>query len=90
MPSTEAILTRIRAEFREMPGLILSFAQACRLWQLDRAECERVLRALVKENFLRQTPTGNFVALPQGSGGRALPVKVAFPANDKLARRQSA
>ena len=31
----EALVQRVRGEFREMPGLRLTFAQACRLWQLD-------------------------------------------------------
>ena len=30
-----ATLHRIRGEFREMPGLKLTIAQAARLWQLD-------------------------------------------------------
>ena len=38
-----AVLQRIRGEFREMPGLKLTIAQAARLWQLDprqqRARC---------------------------------------------------
>ena len=29
------VLQRIRAEFREMPGLKLTAAQATRLWHLD-------------------------------------------------------
>jgi hypothetical protein len=64
MSSIDALATRIRAEYREMPGLNLSFKQACRLWQVQPADCERVLDALLREGFLGQTLAGNFVALP--------------------------
>jgi hypothetical protein len=39
--------TRIRAEFAEMPGLKLTLAQACRLFNAERADCEPLLMALV-------------------------------------------
>jgi len=39
--------TRVRAEFREMPGLKLTVPQAARLFNLERARCERVLETLV-------------------------------------------
>ena len=64
MSLSDVLLTRIRAEYREMPGLCLTFAQACRLWQLDAATCERVLHALVAEHFLVRTADGRFMALP--------------------------
>ena len=35
------LLSRVRGEFREMPGLRLSLEQAMRLWALDRATCCR-------------------------------------------------
>jgi Fic family protein len=55
------LLLRIRGEFLELPGLRLTLAQAQRLWHMERAVCERVLRALVEEAFLRQTRDGAFV-----------------------------
>ena len=60
-----ALLDRIRGEYREMPGLQLTVAQACRLWQIDQPTCKAVLRQLMHEDFLRQTPNGGFVALPE-------------------------
>jgi hypothetical protein len=48
-----------------MPGLKLTFSQACRLWQLDGATCESVLRLLVAEGSLACTTDGAFVALPK-------------------------
>lgn len=47
-----------------MPGLRLTFPQACRLWALDPPTCESVLQTLVKEGFLLRTPDGKFIAMP--------------------------
>ena len=47
------LLNRVRSEFIEMPGLRLRIDQAQRLWNLDRAMCESVLRSLVEAKFLR-------------------------------------
>lgn len=52
---------RVRAEYREMPGLCLSLAQAARLLGLDRPICGEVFRALVHEGFLRETPRSHYV-----------------------------
>ena len=54
----EIIARRIRAEFREMPGLRLTPAQARRLWGLEVEMCHRVIEALVASDFLRWTPAG--------------------------------
>jgi hypothetical protein len=62
MPPSDPLLVRIRGEYREMPGLRLSLAQACRLWQVDAVTCERVLHRLVAEGFLFRTIDGAFIA----------------------------
>lgn len=49
------LLNRVRGEFIEMPGLRLRVEQAQRLWNLDRASCEFLLRSLVEDNFLTRT-----------------------------------
>lgn len=54
-------MERVRAEYREMPGLCLSLAQAARLLGLDRSSCSDVFRALVQEGFLRETSRGHYV-----------------------------
>jgi hypothetical protein len=64
MSPLDLLLARIRGEFLEIPGLRLTFSQACRLWQVDRATCERVLHMLLQENFLTCTRDGAFVAVP--------------------------
>lgn len=53
--------TRVRSEFIEMPGLRLTTAQAQRLWNLDREECEAVLSILIEERILKRTKDGAFV-----------------------------
>ena len=59
----EALIRRVRAEYREMPGMHLTVQQASRLWQVDPTTCTRILDLLVEERFLKQTPAGTFVRL---------------------------
>ena len=54
----EPIVYRIREEFRKMPGLRLTPAQATRLWRLDHEICRAVIERLVASAFLRWTPAG--------------------------------
>jgi hypothetical protein len=57
--------TRIVAEYAEMPGLSVTVAQACRLWNLDRAQCAQVLHSLVSARVLRRSGD-NFVRADSG------------------------
>lgn len=50
----------ICAEYREMPGLALTLAQAQRLWNLDAATCESVLEQLTRSGVLRRTRDGRY------------------------------
>jgi len=57
MPITEThdltdLALRARAEFREMPGMSLTTAQAARLWQLSPDTAEVLLAELVEAGFL--------------------------------------
>ena len=54
----ERIVSRIREEFREMPGLRLTPAQATRLWGLDQEACTAVIERLVASAYLRWTDAG--------------------------------
>jgi DNA-binding IclR family transcriptional regulator len=56
----DAILRRIAAEFREMPGLVLSIPQASRLLGLDEPACERILATLEHDGLLRRRPGGAY------------------------------
>ena len=46
------LFVRVRAEFREMPGLRLTLLQASRLFDIEPARCERILGALVDAGHL--------------------------------------
>jgi hypothetical protein len=64
VPTTAAlheVLCRIEGEYREMPGMCVTAAQAQRLWGLDSTTCAFVLRTLVDRRILRRTPRGTFV-----------------------------
>ena len=52
------VVSRIRSEYEEMPGLCLTRPQAERLWGLDPDICEAVLAALVDAGFLKSTTRG--------------------------------
>lgn len=51
--SMTGLLTRIRGEFLEMPGLRLTSAQAARLWSVDRRTSNWILDGLTTAGFLR-------------------------------------
>lgn len=55
------VLQRIQGEFKEMPGLRLTAAQAQKLWGLDREACKSILAALVDARFLAETRDGAYV-----------------------------
>ena len=85
MSDHEALASRIRGEYLEMPGLSLTCAQACRLWQLDDATCSAVLRRLVAEGFLARTPHGSFVARAMPAARAALRGTSGHPAPNRRA-----
>jgi hypothetical protein len=68
MPPLDSLVVRIQGEYREMPGLRLTLAQACRLWQLDAPTCEMLLEHLVREAFLYKTDNGAYIAESATSG----------------------
>ena len=59
-PPHSDVQSRVRCEFVEMRGFSPTVAQAARLFQLQPDECGRILKGLVEEGFLRQTPDGRF------------------------------
>ena len=76
MTIDDRLLLRVRGEFQEMPGLRLSLAQACRLWQMDGTTCLAILEQLIVERYLYRTGEGMYVALPSG---RPTPLKASLP-----------
>lgn len=67
------VVTKIREEYEELPGLRLTLPQAQRLWGLDRHTCSQLLGELVESKFLARTRDGSFVraelSQPRSSGG---------------------
>jgi hypothetical protein len=57
---TDGLIARIKAEYREMPGLSLTRTQAQRLWQLDEGTCRTLLSRLVATGFLQLTAKGHY------------------------------
>ena len=50
--SLSADLARIRSEYIEMPGLVLTLPQAARLWGLGTQRAAELLTALLNAGFL--------------------------------------
>ena len=72
MPATEpgaagdasaTLMSRIRSEFLEMPGLKLTVRQAARLWGLERATSERLLARLAEAGFLWRSRDGAYTRM---------------------------
>jgi hypothetical protein len=55
------LVRRIESEYREMPGLNLTLAQAQRLWGVDQATCVQVLTLLVTRRVLKKTAAGMYL-----------------------------
>ena len=60
---TTELLHRVQGEYLEMPGLSLTRAQALRLWNMDCATCEHLLRLLVERRFLYRRGDGAYARL---------------------------
>jgi hypothetical protein len=57
----EQILDRLRAEYREMPGMRLKLEQVQRLCGIEPPVCKLALEALVEAKFLRLGSDGTYV-----------------------------
>lgn len=75
-----ALVTRVRSEFNEMPGLQLTPSQASRLWGLEADTCRDVIDALVDADFLRWTAKGTVVRVDRPATRRAYgPLETDIP-----------
>jgi hypothetical protein len=59
--SITPLLTRVRGEFLEMPGLRVTSAQAARLWALDHRTSEWILDGLTTSGFLFRSREGAYL-----------------------------
>ena len=55
------VLQRVQGEYRDMPGLKLTEAQAQRLLGIDCETCAVVLSTLIQRRFLRRTANGLYI-----------------------------
>jgi hypothetical protein len=69
--SRDEILSRMRGEYLEMPGLCLTRAQAQRLWGLDAQTCASLLASLTEERFLCRRGDGSYGRLLGAMAARA-------------------
>ena len=53
--SQARLLTQIRREFEEHPGIALTLQQARRLWSLDERAIPEAFDALIAEGFLQRS-----------------------------------
>lgn len=56
--NVERVAERVRAEFDEMPGLVLTMPQASKFFGLEHQIAREVMERLVGDAFLRWTPNG--------------------------------
>ena len=57
----DLLIARVRGQFREMPGLQLTHAQASRLLGIEPSACGVVLDHLSGVGFLRRRERGQYV-----------------------------
>lgn len=69
--TSDEVLRRVQGEFLEMPGLRLTQSQARRLWGLDVASCDALLKALVEARFLFRTRDGAFMRVEHAEPSKA-------------------
>lgn len=55
-----AVLSVVKREFDEMPGLALTAEQARRMWSLEPRVCSVVLSRLVESGYLCRTEDGHY------------------------------
>jgi hypothetical protein len=73
MRTIEDVLTRLRAEFLEMPGLRLTSEQVQRLCGVERTICQLVLDSLVDARFLCVKSDGAYARVTDGAVSRPRP-----------------
>ena len=75
MRVTQDLVSRIRAEYLEMPGMRLTLRQVQRLCGIEQTLCQAVLDALVDAKFLCVRSDGSYTRLTDGDVLRSRPAK---------------
>jgi hypothetical protein len=71
----DALVTRIKSEFNESPGMCLTVRQGARLWGIAPEECAKLVDRLVSEEFLRWTRNGELIRSESGGHRRRVGVE---------------
>jgi len=89
---SDQLLSRIRGEYIEMPGLRLTRAQAQRLWALDEQTCAQLLEWLTADRFLYRRDDGTYARLSEHSTAFPQPrmARAERPEHVSLAARRPA
>jgi hypothetical protein len=66
MRTIHDVMTRLRGEYLEMPGLRLTAEQVQRLCGIERMMCQSVLDALVNSKFLCAKSDGTYTRVTNG------------------------
>jgi hypothetical protein len=85
MSTIHDLVSRIRAEYLEMPGLRLTIQQVQRLCGIERTLCETVLDSLVEARFLCVKSDGAYARLTDGDVLRPRPAKAELRAEKRVA-----
>jgi hypothetical protein len=85
MRTTQDLISRIRAEFLEMPGMRLTTQQVQRLCGIESTLCKTVLDSLVEERFLSVKPDGSYGRLTEGDASRPGQAKAALRIGTRIA-----
>jgi len=86
MKTIQDALTRVRAEYLEMPGMTLTAPQVERLCGLERMLCKTVLETLVEAKFLCVKSDGAYARLTDGDLPRPRPAKASLGTERALAK----
>ena len=87
MRTIEDVLTHLRAEYLEMPGLRLKPEQVQRLCGIERTICQPALDSLVESKFLCHTPAGAYALAADGADHpRPHPVQAHLETGKRSAR----
>jgi hypothetical protein len=86
MKTTQDVISRIRAEFLEMPGMKLTMRQVQRLCGIEGTLCQCVLDSLVEEKFLSVKPDGLYGRLTQEDVARSRQARAPLGNGVRIAR----
>jgi len=86
MRKVDIVIERLRAEFLEMPGLLLTEPQVRRLCGIEQSLCQRMLDSLVNAKFLCRKADGAYSRISDGESPRLRSAKaVVLPVGTCIA-----